>query len=222
MSARETARQGLFPAVSSPVGCHCETSPQTGRGNPLPKRLFLTGPSGCGKSTLLRTGLGSRRQLAGGFITDRALDADGRYAYFYLCRADGSGAPEIFLDLRQKPPVKHNRTFTVLAAEILQERPTFALLDEIGGMELLLPEFQAALQDFLASKTPCIGVLKGLQNGAALTKTAGLPEAYLEAAAALHRQLEADTDTQIVEIEHWDDPRAKNLIAQWVEEYAHA
>jgi len=187
----------------------------------MTRRLFLTGPSGCGKSTLLRRVMGQRLALAGGFLTERQLNAEGRYAYFYLRRTDNDGTQAIFLDLRHQPPQKDDRVFTELAAQILQERPAFAVLDEIGGMELLLPEFQAALDGFLASGTPCIGVLKGMQNSQALSKTAHLPAAYLAAAESLRRELEADEHTQILELSGWNDPLAAKLVQQWVEVYAH-
>lgn len=187
----------------------------------FPKRLFLTGPSGCGKSTMLRKALQGKLAPAGGFTTDRVVDEAGRYRYFYLQRADGSGVPEIFLDLRQKPPVKHDAVFTGPAVELLREQAPFFLLDEIGGMELLLPEFRAALDDFLASGIPCIGVLKGTKNGQALSRTAGLPETYFRAAEDLHHQLETDKDTQILELSGWDDPAALAAVTAWAEEYAH-
>ena len=186
-----------------------------------PRRLFLTGPSGCGKSTLLRKALRDKLTPAGGFITERAIEENGRYLYFYLQRANLTGSREIFLDLRQKPPVRHNEVFTQTAAHLLHQPAPFFLLDEIGGMELLLPEFRTALDAFLASDVPCIGVLKGMQNSLALTKTTNLPEAYLSAAEDLRHRLEADPHTQILEISCRDDEAARQIIAGWVEEYAH-
>ena len=186
-----------------------------------PKRLFLTGPSGCGKTTLLRKALQGRLSPAGGFITDRATDENGRYLYFYLQRANQTGTQEVFLDLRRKPPVRHNQVFTQTAVQLLVQPAPFFLLDEIGGMELLLPEFRTALDAFLASDVPCIGVLKGMQNSLALTKTTNLPEAYLSAAEDLRHRLEADPHTQILEISCRDDEAARQIIAGWVEEYAH-
>lgn len=206
--------------VPSHIDYHCGTSPQTGRGNPPPNRLFLTGPSGCGKSTLLRKALRSKLTPAGGFITERTTDETGRYLYFYLQQANQTGPHEIFLDLRQKPPVRHNEVFTQTAARLLAQPAPFFLLDEIGGLELLLPEFRTALDTVLASDTPCIGVLKGLQSSQALTKTAGLPEAYLTAAADLRRRLEADPHTRILEVTSWDDDAVWQAVIGWVEEYA--
>ena len=186
---------------------------------PSPKRLFLTGPSGCGKSTLLRKALQNKLTPAGGFITERTTDENGRYLYFYLEPANG-GDRHIFLDLRQKPPVRHNAVFTQTAVRLLAQPAPFFLLDEIGGLELLLPEFRTALDAFFSSETPCIGVLKGMQNSQALTKTADLPDAYLTAAADLRRCLDADPHTQILEVTCWDDEAAWRAVTGWVEEYA--
>ena len=187
----------------------------------MTRRLFLTGPSGCGKSTLLRTALQGRLSAAGGFITERQRNADGSYAFFYLQRADGTGTREIFLDLRQFPPNKSDLPFTGTAARLLREDAPFFLLDEIGGMELLLPEFQAALDAFLASDTPCIGVLKGIRNSRALQSTAALPEVYLQAAEQLRNRLEQSPDTTVLELSNFHDPTAVAAVTQWVEEYAH-
>ena len=208
-------------STPSHIDFHCETSPRTGRGKPAPTRLFLTGPSGCGKTTLLRKVLQGKLSPAGGFVTDRATDEKGRYLYFYLQQAAQTGPHEIFLDLRQKPPVRHNEVFTQTAAQLLAQPAPFFLLDEIGGPELLLPEFQAALDGFLAAGTPCIGVLKGLQNAHAMTRHVGLPEAYLSAAEALRRRLQADPETQILELSGRDDEAAWRAVTGWVEEYAH-
>lgn len=188
--------------------------------SPPPRRLFLTSPSGCGKSTLLRKALQNKLSPAGGFITERAADKDGRYLYFYLQPTNG-GSRHIFLDLRLKPPVRRNEVFTQAAAQLLAQPAPFFLLDEIGGLELLLPEFRAALDAFLTTDPPCIGVLKGMQNAQALTKTAGLPEAYLTAAADLRRCLETDPHTQILDVAGWDDEAAWHAVNGWVEEYAH-
>ena len=180
----------------------------------IPMRLFLTGPSGCGKSTLLRHTLQDRLSAAGGFVTNRQTDEAGRPLYFYLQRANGIGNPEIFLDLRSAPPRKNSQPFTETAVRLLREPAPFYLLDEIGGMELLLPEFQAALDAFLTSDVPCIGVLKGLPNSRTLQSTANLPEAYLQAAAQLHLKLESMPHTAIVE---YSDPAAIAAVTQWVQ-----
>jgi len=192
-----------------------------GGGSHMPERLFLTGPSGCGKSTLLRKALWNCLSPAGGFVTERVSDENGRCQYFYLRAANGTGPQEIFLDLRQTPPIRHNEVFTQTAVHLLCQSAPFFLLDEVGGLELLLPAFDAALVSFLESNTPCIGVLKGLPNAQALTRTAGLPEAYLTAAQDLHRRLTHDPHTQIVEVSGWDDETAWRAVTGWVEEYAH-
>ncbi len=182
-------------------------------------RIFLTGPSGCGKSTLLRSALQGRLSAAGGFVTERQKDETDRPLYFYLQRANGTGDPEIFLDLRQTPPQKHSHPFTHTAVQILREPAPFFFLDEIGGMELLLPEFQAALDEFLSSDTPCIGVLKGIHNSLALQHTAALPAAYLQAADRLRQQLETAPDTAVLELSGPNDPTALAAVTQWVRKY---
>ena len=43
---------------------------------------------------------------------------------------------------------------------MLEGKPRFFLLDEIGGKELLIPEFVYKLEQLFSGDIPCIGVLK--------------------------------------------------------------
>ena len=50
----------------------------------MKKHLFLTGLSGIGKTTIIRQSLGKAAGYAGGFITERVADGDGRTEGFDL------------------------------------------------------------------------------------------------------------------------------------------
>ena len=185
------------------------------------KRLFLSGPSGCGKTTMIRNALGQRRTLAAGFMTERQLTDTGKIHSFLLGTAGGTDF-RTFLDFSNGTPVIFREVFEDAAVLLndAQNAP-FALLDEIGGVELMLPAFREALLAFLTSDTPCIGVLKGPGNGRAMARVLGLPNGYLEEAARLKAFLAQQEDTQILEITGWQDEKALSTVKKWVEEYAH-
>ena len=138
----------------------------------MKKHLFLTGPSGIGKTTLLREELGWMLQTAGGLATVRECDSVLGYDLLPAAALGGveGYTPLRFLDYSVDPPVRDNEVFRSEGVRLLNEAPyySFALLDEIGGYELLIPEFRHALEELLNSETPIIGVLKGRENAAAL------------------------------------------------------
>ena len=126
-------------------------------------RLFITGPSGCGKSTMIRRELGDLVHRAGGFQTCRDRDESGRVRGFEILSADGYGPRDRFLDLTGEQPRIDLEVFSGVGLDYLrraQERP-FAVMDEIGGVELLNDRFMNELARYLGGSQPCIGVKKG-------------------------------------------------------------
>ena len=102
-------------------------------------RLFLTGPSGCGKSTMIRRELGDQIRQAGGFLTLRERDESGRVCGFVICSADGYGPGDRFLDMTGEQPRIDLEIFSGVGVDYLRRTKdrSFAVLDEIGGVELL-------------------------------------------------------------------------------------
>ena len=127
-----------------------------------------------------------KRRLLLGFLTLRVIE-HGRLAGFDLAPACG-GPRERFLSFGEGGAVRDERPFAVTAPALLKEaqKKKFALLDEIGGFELLCPDFYEALTRFFFSGTPCVGVLKALPSAEELTRRVDLPPEYLEAASELH------------------------------------
>ena len=102
-------------------------------------RLFLTGPSGIGKSTMISRELGECIRRAGGFLTVRDRNEEGRVTGFDIYSADGYGPRDRFLDMTGERPRMDLEVFSGVGLDYLRragERP-FAVLDEIGGVELL-------------------------------------------------------------------------------------
>ena len=181
------------------------------------RRLFLTGTIGCGKSTAILTAIGDKLPSFGGFLTKRIRDGKGHAAAFTLCAPDGS-REEVFLDCASEKPVIHWEVFQTLAPELMTGK--ILLLDEIGGMELLCPEFMAALNSLLETDIPILGVLKGDTAANAMIRRLGLSSEYEAAAHALRDRLLQDKNTLLYTCGQYD-PQALELTRAWVKEYAH-
>ena len=178
----------------------------------MKRHLFLTGPMGCGKSTAITVALGANMEKAGGFLTRRnGTDK----LYFTLESPDGS-QKETFLDFREHTPQLDLSVFGRLGASLLAG--DFLVLDEIGGIELLNPDFMAALEQVLCSDIPILGVLKAEGPASKLMDTLQLSDAYLQASAQLRHRLQAEENTLVYSCGQFD-PQAKILAENWVKEY---
>ena len=177
----------------------------------MKKKLFLTGPIGCGKSTAIQTALGDRIAKCGGFLTRRYREP---YLHFKLESPDGA-TKETFLDFSTGKPELDLQVFSGIPLD-----GTVLVLDEIGGVELLNPDFVTALEAVLKSGTPILGVLKGEGPAGALIRKLGLTEEYEQAADRLRKLLKNDPDTLVYQCGQFDE-NALRLAEQWTEEYLH-
>ena len=185
-------------------------------------RLFLTGPSGYGKSSMIRQELGGRIHRAGGFFTCRKRDDSGTVLGFEIHSADGYGPRDLFLDLSGERPRIDLEIFDQVGLDYLHratERP-FAVLDEIGGVELLNDRFMDELARYLGGTQPCIGVMKGAGPAGTLVEMMGLTVRYELARRALFEHLRQDPNTELLEIAAPGDPNALAAVREWVAAYA--
>lgn len=184
----------------------------------MKRRLFLTGPIGCGKSTAIAKALGDKITQCGGFFTRRYRQP---HLHFTLESPDGL-LGQTFLDFANGKPVLSLDVFGNLGVALLMPQGIAAqyVMDEIGGIELLNPDFFAALDELLNRDVPILGVLKGEGAAGALIESLGLAEEYTIAAARLRNRLESDADTLVYQCGQYDE-RALLLARQWVEEYFH-
>ena len=195
----------------------------------MQRHLFLTGPSGVGKTTLIRKVLGpAALGYAGGFVTEREVDEDGALLGFDLY--PGAAAADFnlyegwrFLDFGGPVLMHDNELFREKAVELLEQAEyyPYAMIDEFGGFELLIPQFRGALANFLNLTLPIIGVLKDEESVLAEQKTFGLSSRFPATADMVRRALEQDANTLLVKMTAPGDPRAEQLVRQWAEEYVH-
>ena len=193
----------------------------------MKKRLFLTGPSGAGKTTIIRQALGGSLAYAGGFVTERVLDEQDKLLGFDLLPAAAALSDQgfqrwRFLDYSGPQPAKDNEVFRSQGVRLLQEAEyyPFVLLDEIGGFEMLIPQFRNALAELLNSELPIIGVLKGPENAAAIKSRFGLGDKFTMLTDNLRTVLGGDEDTVVLKVKSPGDPVASRIAKAWAEEYA--
>ena len=152
--------------------------------------LLLEGDRGCGKSSLILETLKEELTKAGGFGTVRLFDENGVVRGYAQVRASElhevnhsyqGHMPNVFLERTGERAVTHMSVLTDHTLPLLREPAAFYLLDEIGGAELLLPEWKEQLYHMFSSETPCIGVWKSEDNCWKLRKkNAAFAESYQE------------------------------------------
>ena len=183
------------------------------------KNLFLTGPIGCGKSTSIAAALGDALSKAGGFLTVRQRDENGRAIAYWLKRPGGSDG-QVIIQYQQKPYTMHPEVFEDLGIRLLEEARNcdYVILDEIGGFEVLSDAFLDALMQLLQSGIPVIGVMKGAAPASKMIQKLGLGDAYVQKAEALRQWMHQDEGTLLYECKQFD-PEGLRLAKEWVREH---
>lgn len=157
---------------------------------------------------------------AGGFRFVRQYDETGRGVSYQLQNPSGD-IGEVFLDCSSKPYRVYLEVFSRLGVELLESSAgaPFLVLDEIGGLELLQPEFVEALEKLLRSGIPCIGVMKEEGMASKLITRLGKELDFYEAAGKLRAWMKEDPDTLLLTCGEFD-ANAKAIAKQWAKEYA--
>lgn len=192
------------------------------------KHLFLVGPSSSSLSAMLREALGPALSIAGGYVTEKVSAADEALRVVLLPAAAAGGvsgfAGQVIYDCSSGTAQKDNEVFRSEGVRLLQEASyyPFAVLDRIGGYELVIPQFRQALADLLSSDLPLLGIVFSREEAYALGSSLGLGERYEALVDRLHEALRENPDTLLVQAADQDADTAKRLILQWAQEYVYS
>ena len=192
----------------------------------MQKKLFFCCSSRSGCREMILRELGESLASAGGFITELAVDETGSLLGLDLLPAAAAAVEGFsgarFLDFTVSPPKTDNEVFRVEAVRLLQEAPyyPFAVLDSIGGFELVIPQYREALADFLSSPVPCVGILRPLEEAELMRGFLGLGERYTALSAQLRSALYSNTDTLVLDVPDEIKPDHISVLHQWAEAYA--
>lgn len=172
------------------------------------KHLFLEGPIEIGKSTLIREVIRPYLNYVGGFSSQRIRMENQEICGHRLVPATNLqldipytlNLPGVFKQHYQGIIIKKPQVFESLGVDYLLpslETKLF-LLDEIGGSELLVPNFCTALYEVLQGETPCMGVIKNPENTVAMCKKGGYPSILIEKNQQLREDLQLRFNGKII------------------------
>lgn len=127
------------------------------------RTILLTGRPGSGKTTLIRHVLARLAGPAGGFYTQEIREA-GRRMGFEIITLDGGRGILAHVDISSKHRISKYgvdlsalETFAIPAMLAAVEHNKLVVIDEIGPMELLSPEFRQVVLDILGSSASVLG-----------------------------------------------------------------
>ena len=175
-----------------------------------------------GKSTLLRKYLEPYKSKLGGFSSQRLWEDDFPRAYRLVpagdFQLDANYSPDMENVFRYHRE-KHPEVFRNYGTSLLRDASNhpLALLDEIGGAELLVPEFRTELYNLLRSDTPCIGVLKLSDKARFMQKTAGYTEDVISYNEQLRDFLKSLPDCRLVTFDRDNPEEAITAIEDFLE-----
>ncbi len=193
----------------------------------MKRHLFLSGPAFSGKSRLIREQLGRNLQNAGGFCTKLCKAPDGSVLGCAMIPTAAAGGvegleQELFLDMRSFPPAHDSEVFRSLGVRLLEEAAwyPFAILDEIGGIDLIIPQFRNALDNLLNSELPILGVVKSREDSEQMRRLLGPGSRFTAFSDRLFERLREAPDTELHIIAEDAEKEAADAVAAWSAEYA--
>ena len=193
------------------------------------KSLFLTGNSGEGKTTLLFQCLKPYRAVTGGFFSQRLVSESGDTVGFRLASANEEWEPKIcyqdgltniFLKRTKEGIVSFPEVFQKEGRELLTNHGDhkLILLDEIGGVELLIPEFMEAVYACLNGPKPCIGVIKSRNNFAMMMARNGGNSSAFHLRDELEESVRMSLRNQLLTYHRKDEEAVREKILKYLRE----
>lgn len=188
--------------------------------------FFLTGTSGIGKSTLLMEVLKEIKAPVSGFFAQRQLLPDFTTGGFRLLPWNSSlpltasyqaDASDLFIKKSDTGWNKDLSVFQTTAITLLNENTPLKCLDEIGGTELLVPEFSNALYTLLKSDVCCVGVIKSPQNLTSMMTRVEMKKQEAVKLQKLHKDMIQQFQSVIVELTEFNREEVKLALKNFLE-----
>lgn len=189
------------------------------------RHFFLTGTSGIGKSTLLMEVLQEMAFPISGFFTQRQLLPDGTTGGFRLLPWSSrlpltatyqAETSDLFIKKSDTGWQKDLRVFQTTAITLLNEKTPLKCLDEIGGTELLVPEFLNALYALLKSDVRCVGVIKSPQNLTSMMTRVEMKKQEAIKLQELHKDMTQQFHSVIVELTAFNREEVKLALKNFI------
>lgn len=192
------------------------------------KNLFLEGPIREGKSTLIRKLIRDHLPAVGGFSSQRLLGESGETLGFRIVPAAqamalterySSELSDVFLSFNGGDAEVDPRVFEDSIVRHLEESEgkKLILLDEIGGIELLLPEVRQALDRVLAGTVPCLGVLKLESSVREMCSSPYVDSGSIGCHLLFRKDLRERLDAQIVPFSRGRADEAEDIIRDFID-----
>lgn len=187
----------------------------------MKKHLILTGRLYGDYTELIIKVLAEKMAYAGGFITRNGSER-GSYNIAPCACAAGIEMPgeECFLRFSGEA-VRNNDAFRNYGAQLVEQAKyyPFAVLDVLGGFELIIPQFKSALDALLSEDMPVIAYLICLEDVKNIQRLFGLSDKFYSAAEAFHQSLFLDGNTEIINTQNLPEDEITGAVLQWKKEY---
>jgi nucleoside-triphosphatase len=194
----------------------------------MKKHLFLEGPIQEGKSTLIRKLIRDNLPWVGGFSSQRLLGDSGETVGFRitpageameLTRKHSPELPDIFLHFDGSRTENRPEIFADTAVRYLRQNggKKLILLDEIGGVELLSPDFRRELYRVLTGDVPCLGVLKLESSVRSMCGNAAIGGECVERHLRLRGDLASRYNAEIIYFERTNAEKTEALLRDFLD-----
>lgn len=193
------------------------------------KHIFFEGAIQEGKSTLIRKLIGRHLKDVGGFSSQRLLNDLGETMGFrivpasdamFLTRKYSPDLTDVFLlfndgEIKMTPEI-----FADTAIKYMRkgQEKKLILLDEIGGVEMLMPEFREELYEVLKGEVPCLGVLKLEVNNRHMCRNANINHACIDYHLQLRDSLVNGHEADLLRFERKYAANTENVLQDFLKQ----
>lgn len=190
------------------------------------RHFFLTGASGIGKSTLLMEVLKEFDFPISGFFSQRQLLPDLSTGGFRLLpwhknlpltASYQAETSDLFIKKTNNGWKKDLSIFQTTAIKLMNQNTPLKCLDEIGGAELLVPEFLNALYTLLQSDISCVGVIKSPENLTSMMTRVAMENHEAVKLQKLHQDMTLQFNCFITELTQDNQEKVKHNLKFFLE-----